>query len=215
MIAAFIETMPWVTPLVIGLVGLLIAWQAKRHLTTTVIGLQLFLLVVGCWGAYRLEVRQDDQAEITAEISKTQDRLAHERVVRSKVQSEINRYVCNENNKQDRILAGLIEVSLGGQSSFGAGLDLSQLTEFELEVVKAIGRVQELTEAGGDSEAKSAFERALRELQEETPCTTVVQAFLAASSTDDLEAIREVLKKASSALKKEQQGRKPQVPAKP
>lgn len=194
---AFIESAPWVTPTVIGAAGVAIAWQVRRHLAFSLIALQLFLLLVVTWGAYRIEIRQDNQQKTSEEIAATQERLEHERVVRSRVQSEINRYVCTENNKQDRILAGLIEVSLGGQSSFGTGLDLRQLTKFEFAVVKAINRVQELTEANGDSELRTAFQKALRALQEETPCTTVVQAFLAASTTDDLKAVREVLKRAS------------------
>jgi hypothetical protein len=185
------------TVVVIVVVGCLIALAARRNLTFSMIALQVFLLVVVTLGALKLESRQDDLEETQAEITKTQSQLAHERFVRSKVQSEINRYVCSENNKQDRILAGLIEVSIGGQSSFGAGIDTSSLSPFDLEVIRAIAKVQRLSEGEG-SQLKVAFEEALHQLQKQTPCGEVVQAFLAASTTDDLRAIRRILAEAAS-----------------
>lgn len=206
--AAFIESMPWVTPLVIGLGGVAIAWQARRNVTFSVIALQLFLLLVVTWGAYRIEVRQDTQAENTEAIAKTQQRLQHERVLRSKVQSEINRYVCNENNKQDRILAGLVQVALGGQSTFGEGIDRSQLTHFDMEVVATIAKIQRLGETSSSQGGfRKAYEQALHQLQEETPCKTLVTAFLVASTTDDLKAIRRILREASKSEGGEGEGK--------
>lgn len=180
----------------IFLVGCLIAWQARRHLTFSMIALQLFLLVVVSLGAYQLESRQDDLAEAQDEIAQTQTRLKRERVVRSRVQGEINRYVCSENNKQDRVLAGLIEVSIGGRSSFGEGVDQGSLSVFDLEVIRTIAKVQRLTE-GSPDQLKAVFERALHQLQTETPCGAVVKAFLAASTTDDLKTIRAILRAAA------------------
>lgn len=184
------------TTAIIFVAGCLIAWQSRRHLRFGVIGLQLFLLVVVCVGAFQLESRQDDLSAAQDDITQTQDQLKRERLVRSRVQGEINRYVCNENNKQDRLLAGLIEVSIGGQSSFGAGIDSSSLSPFDLEVIRSIGKVQRLSETN-PNQLKSAFQRALRQLQAETPCGAVVTAFLAASTTDDLKAIRTILQESS------------------
>lgn len=184
------------TTLAILFVGGVIAWQARRRMTFAVIALQLFLLVVVSLGAWQLESRQDELAETQDAIVDTQEQLQTERLVRSRVQGEINRYVCTENNNQDRILAGLIEVSVGGSAAFGKGIDRSLLSPFDREVLSSITKVQRLTEGQGD-ELKSAFRRALRELQAETPCAAVVKAFLAASTTDDLKAIRRILRDAS------------------
>lgn len=184
------------TTVAIFLVGCLIAYQARRHLTFSMIALQLFLLVVVCLGAFQLENRQDELAQTQDEIATTQTRLKRERIVRSRVQGEINRYVCSENNKQDRVLAGLIEVSIGGRSSFGDGLKPGALSPFDIQVVRTIAKVQRLTE-GSPDKLKVVFERALHQLQTETPCGAVVKAFLAASTTDDLKAIRAILRAAS------------------
>ncbi len=124
------------TPLAIVLVGSLIAFNVRRHVSFALIALQLFLVFVGAWGAYKLETRQDDLETTQNEITQTQKRLTKERLVRSRVQAEINRYVCTENNKQDRILAGLIEVSIGGQSSFGDGIDKSALSPLKERLVR-------------------------------------------------------------------------------
>jgi hypothetical protein len=189
---AFIKSMPWLTPAVILAVGALLGYQAKRHLTFSVISLQLFLVFVGCWGAYRLELRQNEQAE-------AQSAIKHERVIRSKVQSEINRYVCTENNKQDGILAGLVRVSLGGQTAFGAGIDRSTLSPFDEEVVGSINKVQKLGETEGAAAYQAAFREALEQLEAETPCKALVTAFLVASTTDDLRAVKHILRTASKA----------------
>lgn len=192
------------TTIVIFVVGCLIAWQARRNITFSMIALQLFLLVVVCLGALVLEGRQDDLSQAQDDIVATQGAIIdtqrdvrHERTVRVEVQAEINRYVCTENNKQDRILAGLIEISIGGNSSFGNGIDRSKLSNFDIQVLEAIERVQKLTESQPDA-LKDAFNRALLQLQAETPCNAVVKAFLAASTTDDLKAIRAILRDAST-----------------
>lgn len=199
------------TTIVIFVAGLAIAAAARRHLRFSMIALQLFLLVVVCLGAYQLESRQDELGEAQDEIAKTQTRLTRERVVRARVQGEINRYVCTENNKQDRVLAGLIEVSIGGRSSFGEGIQPGSLSPFDIEVVRSIAKVQRLTE-GNPDQLKTVFERALRQLQAETPCGTVVRAFLAASTTDDLKAIRTILQEASDDALKRPPGRKEHKP---
>lgn len=186
------------TGVIIFVMGCVIAAAARRHLTFSIIALQVFLLAVVTLGALKLESRQNDLAETQTDIQQTQKQLDKERVVRSKVQAQINHYVCSENNQQDRLLAGLIQVSIGGSSTFGQGIDQTQLSVFQREVLEAVGRIQELSESAGQGdEFKSVFQRALEELRSETPCGTVVKAFLAASTTDDLKAIRRILKEAS------------------
>lgn len=183
-------------PLAIVFGGVAIAWQVRRHVAFSLVALQLFLLGVGAWGAYRIETRQNEQQETQERIEKTQRGLEVERRVRSQVQGEINRYVCSENNNQDQVLAGLIEVSLGGQSSFGDGIDRSRLSPFDLAVVSSINKVQKLSE-GKSNQLTAAFEKALEELREKTPCAEIVRAFLVASTTDDLKAIRRILREAA------------------
>jgi hypothetical protein len=174
-----------ITTLIILLVGAGIAWQARRNMTFSVIALQLFLLVVVCIGAFKLESRQDDlgatQKAIVATqkaIVTTQDQVRQERIVRSHVQAEINRYVCSENNKQDRLLASLLDISL-------RGADDSTLTPEQ-------------------EEALVVFLRVLRDLRNEAPCQAIVQAFLEASDTNDLKEIRRILQTAASAKAPEQ-----------
>jgi septal ring factor EnvC (AmiA/AmiB activator) len=186
-----------ITAIVIVVVGAFIAWQAKRNMTFSVIALQLFLLAVVTVGALQLEGRQDDLEETQNEIATTQKQLRLERSVRSKVQAEINRYVCSENNKQDRILAGLIEVSVNGSSSFGSGIDPAELSRFDIEVLETIDKVQKLSQ-GQPDRLKRVFAKALRQLRAETPCEAIVQAFLEASDTNDLKAIRRILRYASA-----------------
>lgn len=116
-----------------------------------------------------------------------------ERRVRARIFGEVNRYVCQENNKQDRILAGLIEVSIGGQTNFGQGIPRDQLTAFDLQVLDAINHVQTLSSAQQPEEFLSAFKRALAQLRNQTPCAALVTAFTEASDTRDYQAIRKFL----------------------
>lgn len=90
-----------------------------------------------------------------------------ERTVRRAVQAEVNRYVCDQNNRQDRLLASLLAVSLQGAAH-------RHLTSAQLKSVRI-------------------FRRALRELRSETPCHAIAEAFLEARDTNDLQAIRRLL----------------------
>jgi hypothetical protein len=120
------------------------------------------------------------------------DKINDERDARVQVSSEINRYVCRENNKQDRILASLVEASLQGNGkSFGSEIDPSELTRFDRSVLLTIAKVQA---GSSDSERlQRVFRRALAELQAETPCNALIAAFLEASDTEDYKAIRRLL----------------------
>lgn len=100
---------------------------------------------------------------------------------------------CDIDNVQDTTLADLVEVSIGsGDSSFGEGIDLSALSEFDLAVLASIAKVQELqaTIEGGLSKV---FREKLAELRDLTPCGRIVALFLAAEDVptlDELEAER-------------------------
>lgn len=162
------------TTIIIFLMGCFIAWQARRNMTFSVIALQLFLLGVVCLGALQLEGRQDDLSETQDAIVVTQRQLEEERFFRSRVQAEINRYVCSENNKQDRLLASLLAITLRDADP---ALTVEQ------------------------QEALAVFLRVLRDLRREAPCEAIVQAFLEVSDTNDLRAIRRILRSAAASVK--------------
>lgn len=101
------------------------------------------------------------------QVERAIDANEHERETRRAVQGEINRWVCVENNRQDKLLAGLLAVTLRGSEK------------------------RELTPR--QEEARQTFLRALLELRAELPCDAIVRAFLEAQDTDDIRAIREIL----------------------
>lgn len=118
------------------------------------------------------------------QIDNAVDSINTERSNRALVQTEINRYVCNENNKQDRILAKLIAVSI-------AGAEDRPLTGRQLRAYKV-------------------FLRAFRQLRAETPCNQIANAFLEASTTEDYEAIRRILRAQMKRQEKTETGGNPQ-----
>lgn len=132
--------------------------------------------------------------QATKENSDAIQQSKDERTARVKVSAEINRYVCSENNKQDRILASLIEASLGGGGSFANGLDTSELSSFDKEVLISISKIQALSEGDQPAGFEAVFKRALAQLRTETPCSELVSAFKAASDTQDYKAIRDLLR---------------------
>ena len=140
------------------------------------------------WQAGKDGQRAADKANTAIQASE------RERDARVRVGGEIYRYVCKENNKQDRILAGLIEVSLGGQSSFGKGIAPGELTVFDQAVVDAIQTVQKLSSEQQAADFESAFVRALAQLRHPTPCRALIAAFTEASDTRDYKAIRAFFK---------------------
>jgi hypothetical protein len=114
----------------------------------------VMVLIIGAIGFWQNDSRQQSQET--------------ERKARVKAQAEINFYVCSENNKQDRILASLLAISIGNASD------------------KPLTKRQ--------SSALAVFEEALRQLRALTPCNALAEAFLEASNTDDYRAIRRVLR---------------------
>lgn len=124
-----------------------------------------------------------------------------ERDARIKVGAEVQHYICAQNNRQDRILADLVESSLqGGGGNFGDGLDPTILTDFDLRVLGVIAKVQTATEQGG-SGYRLIFKRALAELRSEAPCGRLVKLFEDASNSEDYREVRRVLL-AQEALEK-------------
>lgn len=149
-----------------------------------VVVLVSFWAVSAAWQAGKDGQDAGEQAQEAVEQSNS------ERTARVKILGEINRYVCKENNKQDLILAGLIQVSLGGESSFGQGIDRGALDPFEIDVIEAISHVQTLSQDGAQQGFQAAFKRALAQLRQKTPCNALVLAFTEASDTRDFQAIR-------------------------
>lgn len=152
------------------------------------------VVLVSAWAIGSAWQAGKDGERAGNEAQAATEKANKERAARVKISGEINRYVCKENNKQDRILAGLIEVSLGGQSSFGQGLPIDQLSPFDQEVIGAIGRVQELSEDNEAADFESAFKRAQAQLLSQTPCVRLANAFTEASDTQDYREIRAFLK---------------------
>lgn len=151
-------------------IGLYLAHLVRRKgVSTALVALQVFLLFVATFALWRTEQRQDDLESTNAAIQRTQDQLAAERSVRSRVQAEINRYVCRSNNRQDDLLADLLTISLP-----------PDIDEREL--------------SGRALKAVEVFREKLLELRDRAPCKAIVAAFLEASDTDDLVAIRRVLR---------------------
>ena len=151
-------------------VGLGLAVEVRRKgKPMALVALQVFLVLVVSFSLWQVDERQNELQETQEGLESTQKELTAERAVRSKVQGEINRYVCNSNNDQDQLLAELLIVSL-------RDVDPDQLS-------------------AADREAVRIFREKLEELQDEAPCQAIVVAFLEASDTDDLKAIRRILRR--------------------
>jgi hypothetical protein len=103
-------------------------------------------------------------------------RIEDERAARAASITGIIDLFCSDNNAQDRTLAHLVEVSLSGDASFGAGLDPNALTPFDIQVLTSIGKVQELTE---DNSMQRVFRQELANLQDEDNCEGLISKFLA------------------------------------
>lgn len=106
---------------------------------------------------------------------RTLDRIEQERTDRTESVTGIIEEFCGTNNKQDRTLARLVEVSLGG-GGFGEEVDPDSLTPFDLRVLTTISTVQAMTK---DSQLERVFERELKDLQDDTSCRALVKNFVA------------------------------------
>jgi hypothetical protein len=114
----------------------------SRHAT------KLVLLVAAAMFIAPLAIvasNQDDIDDLTRDNARAIHRINTERAARISTQKAINAYVCQENNNQDGVLAGLLVFSLA-QSPPDA----------------------ELTEQ--QRQGKAIFTRALVELQDKTDC---------------------------------------------
>lgn len=113
--------------------------------------------------------QQSDLTDLEARNRSAIERINEERVQRLRVQAAFNTFVCGENQEQDDILATLVEASLASQT-FGAGLDLSSLSEFELGVLAAIAKIQRLAEEE-QAGLQRVFRQALADLRDEADCS--------------------------------------------
>jgi hypothetical protein len=154
----------------------------------------VLVVLVSAWGVGTAWEAGKDGERAGNEAKAATAKANKERAARIKIAGEINRYVCKENNKQDRILAGLIEVSLGGQTSFGQGIPSSQLGPFEEELIAGISTIQKLSEEAQPVDFEAAFKRAQAQLLTQTPCVRLANAFTEASDTQDYREIRRFLR---------------------
>jgi hypothetical protein len=137
----------------------------RRAVVLTIIGVFAMFAVPTYVGGKLL----GDVNDLSKDNRSSIRQIKAEREIRRTAQTEINRYVCRENNKQDRILASLLAISLKGSEERRGELTPDQL------------------------EALTVFQRALRALEHETPCNALAIAFTEASDTGDLRQIRRIL----------------------
>lgn len=97
---------------------------------------------------------------------------------------------CETDNSQDETLAALVEISLDpGAAAFGANIDASKLTPFDMKVITSIARVQQLTQEAPPTKQEEVFTRQLAELNDLQPCAALAQAYKDGASIDDLDEI--------------------------
>lgn len=108
------------------------------------------------------------------------DQIQVERSARIDTVAGIIDQNCSTNNAQDRLLARLLRVSANPDAGgFGAGVDLSTLSSFDLQVLGSIAKVQELTAEGPPNRLQRVFNAKRKELEALTPCQQLVARYLA------------------------------------
>lgn len=138
----------------------------------TILGLLALLVLTSMYGAFIDAPRQ--RAEIRESIAKIED----ERTDRIDSASATILLGCLTDNGQDKLLAKLVEVSLAG-GTFGANIDPSQLTPFQLDVISAIAAVQQIAADAPPTKQERVFAKKLAELKDLMPCDEIVEAYRA------------------------------------
>lgn len=133
---------------------------------------------------------------VATDASNAVETAEAERDQRSASVSGVISLFCDINNEQDRLLADLVAASIGSgeDSSFGAGLDPATLTEFDLAVLASIAKVQMQT-ADTNGTLPAVFQKKLKQLQDLTPCATIVSLYLAGEEVPQLKDLNTEAKK--------------------
>lgn len=114
------------------------------------------------------------------QIGQAVEDINTERSARSEVVAGVINQFCEDNNGQDDTLAALVAASLkqsGG--GFGEGVDTSQLTAFDVQVIASIQRIQ----AASGQKANmltDIFQKKLEALRKRQDCEELVQSFVTA-----------------------------------
>lgn len=140
----------------------------------------LALVFLGAWGFIRLEGFHVGPIDVVGTTEANEEAIRQinaERAARTDVVASIIHDFCTTNNEQDTLLASLVKVSVDSGATFGKGIDLSQLTDFDIQVLTSIAKVQQLSE-DTDTHLTRLFERKLKSLQNTTDCEAKVASFL-------------------------------------
>lgn len=129
------------------------AYEVNVWLDLHPLAAYLFVITAGFVGLWQLQSIQDAQN--------------HERQNRTLVQGEINRYICQSNNVQDRTLGKLVGISLASRP------------------------YEELSEK--QQQGYIVFARILKDLNAPAPCGRVVAAFISAKD-GDVGEVRRILR---------------------
>ena len=144
------------------------------RLATIGVGIVIIGTAVG-FAAAGYGIHKANQAAEDAKAATEQ--TENEREQRISAFSQTIDTFCDTNNRQDRVLAGLLQQSLNVQP-FGSGIDETLLTRFQLRVVSAIAAIQHASEAGPPTDLENAFNLQIRKLKDRTPCQLLVQLYL-------------------------------------
>ena len=116
--------------------------------------------------------------------------VGNEREARVDTAATVIALGCETDNSQDETLAALVEISLDpGAAAFGANIDTSKLTQFDVKVIASIARVQQLAADAPPTEQEEVFNRQLAELNDLQPCEALAQAYKDGASITELDEI--------------------------
>jgi hypothetical protein len=155
--------------------------EMRYGLRAMMVGGVLFIIAVLVVGQRFIDVAQDaSDAVATAEA---------ERAARAESVKGIVDLFCAIDNNQDSILAELVAASVESGGTFGKGIDLTALTDFDVAVLSSIAKVQELDAGASDTHLERTFERNLRELEDLTPCQEIIDRYVEAEEIPSLEEL--------------------------
>lgn len=101
---------------------------------------------------------------------------------------------CDENNRQDRLLAQVLSVAVNETPPFGAGINPDNLSPFDLRVIATIARIQNLSVSGPPSPLQTKLEEQIRELKDLTPCEVLVKLYLAGQPIPGPDQLEKLIK---------------------
>ena len=128
-------------------------------------------------------------SEIASDASDAVATAEAERAARAQSVKGVITLFCGTDNEQDTILADLLRVTVEGNTQFGEGVEPTSLAPFDLQVLTAIVKVQQLQRASGTDETQAIFTAKLRELEDLLPCERIVRLYLAGEQVPTVEEL--------------------------